>query len=451
MQLQAYGKQDKCLTGNPEITFFKYVYKRYHNFSIETAEEILNTTGSVDEHTVFKTICPHGGDLMHKAHLQITFTAGTTMDNKGTSTNYLSFTNNTGHAYVKEASILIGDQEIDKHYSEWFDIWNELSDPYNLEHLSVNKHNAKTSYYKSTKNDEVSDPNDEVIYIESDDKLTCYVPLKFWFNMNPGLALPLIALQYHSIKFKFLFRKLDGLFNSNTTFSNPTIAPDVKLYVDYIYLEEDQRRKFATDQHKYLITQLQRSGPETLKTSHDLIFNHPVKELIWVCRNSRAGTEGSDPATNGANFDGSLNISSATGNFGGSWNYNDYFNYSSPDRSILTEVIGGSKSYEPFTYATLLFNGIERFSKRRPSYFRIAQPSSYHSNIPGKHIYSYSFCLKPEEYQPSGTCNFSMIQTPQLRFDTVCGSGQLMEIIIFAVNYNQLCIKDGMAGIRFST
>lgn len=451
VQLQAYGAMDKKLTGNPQMSYFPYVYKRHTNFAIETREEVLDLTSSVGEQTTIKTIVASQADLMYKAHVQIKFTASTTMDNQGTSTNYLSFTNNTGHAFVKEVSILIQDQEIDKHYSEWFDIWSELTDPNEIEHLPVNKHVGKNIYYKSIKNPE-ADVADQEIFIESDDTLTCYVPLKFWFTKNPGLALPLLCLYHHTVKFKFVFRKMDALFNSNTTFSNPTTAPDVKLYIDYILLDEDERRKFITDnKHTYLITQLQRHGPQQLTNIHDLVFNHPVKEIVWVCRNQNAGTEGSNPAVNGASFDGASNLSSATADFGGSWNNNDFFNYSSPDRSILTEVVGGNKSYEPFTYATLLLNGIERFTKRRPSYFRITQPMNYHSKVPSKHIYVYSFALKPEEHQPSGTCNFSVIQKAQLKFDAVSGTGQQMDLIVFAVNYNQLCIMDGMGGLRFST
>ena len=452
MQLAAYGKQDVHLTGNPQMTFFKYVYKRYSNFAIESVEHNLDTMNSVNETKTVVTINSHSGDLISKVHLQVEFTAGLEMisgsNGKTDPTKYLSFTNGTGWAFVKEASISIGDQEIDKHYSEWFDIWNELSDNAQKEHLLVNKHNAKKSYYEGIKNQEAA-AVDQVKYIEADDKLICYIPLHFWFNRNPGLALPIIALQYHEIKFHFTFRRMTALFNSNAqAANNPNIAPKVNLFIDFIYLDKEERRKFATEKHQYLIEQLQRMGPESLSTTHNLNFNHPVKELVWVCRNKKAGTEATDLITQGSNTDGVNNLSSVSES---NWAFNDFFNFVCPDRTNVarTEVIGGNKSYEPFEFARLTFNGIDRFTKRRPSYFRILQPSTHHSRIPTKHIYCYSFALRPEDFQPSGTCNFSQIHNAQLLFENISTNGN-MELIVFAVNYNQLCIMNGMAGLRYS-
>ena len=452
MQLAAYGKQDVHLTGNPQMTFFKYVYKRYSNFAIESVEHSLDTVNSVDENKTVVTINSHSGDLISKVHLQVEFTAGLEMisgsNGKTDVTKYLSFTNETGWAFVKEASISIGDQEIDKHYSEWFDIWNELSDNAQKEHLLVNKHNAKKSYYEGIKNQEAA-AVDQVKYIEADDKLICYIPLHFWFNRNPGLALPIIALQYHEIKFHFTFRRMTALFNSNAqAANNPNIAPKVNLFIDFIYLDKEERRKFATEKHQYLIEQLQRMGPESLSTTHNLNFNHPVKELVWVCRNKKAGTEATDLTTQGSSTNGVNNLSSVSEN---NWAFNDFFNFVCPDRGNLarTEVLGGNKSYEPYEFARLTFNGVDRFTKRRPSYFRVVQPSTHHSRIPTKHIYCYSFALRPEDFQPSGTCNFSQIHNAQLLFENISTNGN-MELIVFAVNYNQLCIMNGMAGLRYS-
>ncbi len=452
MQLAAYGKQDVHLTGNPQMTFFKYVYKRYSNFAIESVEHNLDTMNSVNETKTVVTINSHSGDLISKVHLQVEFTAGLEMisgsNGKTDPTKYLSFTNGTGWAFVKEASISIGDQEIDKHYSEWFDIWNELSDNAQKEHLLVNKHNAKKSYYEGIKNQEAA-AVDQVKYIEADDKLICYIPLHFWFNRNPGLALPIIALQYHEIKFHFTFRRMTALFNSNAqAANNPNIAPKVNLFIDFIYLDKEERRKFATEKHQYLIEQLQRMGPESLSTTHNLNFNHPVKELVWVCRNKKAGTEATDLTTQGSSTNGVNNLSSVSEN---NWAFNDFFNFVCPDRGNLarTEVLGGNKSYEPYEFARLTFNGVDRFTKRRPSYFRVVQPSTHHSRIPTKHIYCYSFALRPEDFQPSGTCNFSQIHNAQLLFENISTNGN-MELIVFAVNYNQLCIMNGMAGLRYS-
>ncbi len=452
MQLAAYGKQDVHLTGNPQMTFFKYVYKRYTNFAIESVEHTLDTVNNVGESKTVVTINSHSGDLINKVHLQVDFTAGLEMisgsNGKSDPNKYLTFTNETGWAFVKEASISIGDQEIDKHYSEWFDIWNELSDSEQKEHFLVNKHNAKKSYYEGIKNQQANSA-DQVKYVKTNDKLTCYIPLQFWFNRNPGLALPIVALQYHEIKFHFIFRKMTALFNSNANAdNNPNIIPKVSLFVDFIYLDVDERKKFATEKHQYLIEQLQRVGPESLSTTHNLNLNHPVKELIWVCRNKRAGTEASDLTTQGVNTNSVSNLSSNTES---NWGFNDFFNFVCPDRSneARREVLFGNNSFEPFEFVRLTFNGVDRFTKRKPSYFRVVQPSTHHSRIPTKHIYCYSFALRPEDYQPSGTCNFSQIHNAQLLFENISTAGN-MELIVFAVNYNQLCIMNGMAGLRYS-
>lgn len=450
VQLMAYGKQDLYITGNPQISYFKYVYRRHENFAIETISHELETNTSINEFNSVASLKSHSGDMISKICVKLEFTAGVTMDNKGNSNNYLTFTNNTGHAYIKEASLHIGENEISKLYSEWFDIWNELTDPDQRFHKVVNKHMSKDAYYTGIKNTEEAVLANRVKYIEADDTLTCYVPLDFWISQSPGCALPVISLQHHDVDLHLSFRSLASIFNSNTTFSNPTTPPRITVLVDYIFLDTKERTRFASEKHGYLITQLQKIGPVPLTTSHDLNFNHPVKELVWVCRHENAGLSGTNPAVNGADFDGTINVSSDSANFGASWGKNDFFNYSCADRTLLTEVVGGVKSYEPFTYARLVLNNIDRFEKQRPSYFRLVQPSMYHSNIPNKHIYVYSFALSPEEFQPSGTCNFSRITKAQMRFDDVIGEGQEMTIIFFALNYNFLVIDNGQAGLRFS-
>ena len=173
MQLAAYGKQDVYLTGNPQITFFKYVYKRYSNFAIESVEHTLDNINTVDESKCIVTINSHSGDLIHQVFVQIEFEAGVELTNaaKNLDTNYLSFTNETGWAYIKEASISIGDQIIDRHYSEWFTVWNELSDATQKQHIIVNKHNAKKAYYESIKNLENPNVLQQRRYIINNDKL----------------------------------------------------------------------------------------------------------------------------------------------------------------------------------------------------------------------------------------------------------------------------------------
>lgn len=454
LQLAAYGEQDIYLTGNPIMSYFKYVYKRHTNFSIETVEYPMDGTVGVNETKTSVELNSNSGDLLYKCTLQLEFTAG--INRSGDKNNdenfiifYSAFINGTGYAYIKEVSIAIGEQIIDTHYSEWFDIWNELTDTIKNEYFMVNKNIGKTSYLYSVKNSGESD-EDEVTWMSEDNKLICYVPLQFWFCKNPGLALPLVALQHHSIKFYFTFRKMTGMINTNLVqLSNPNVPPNVNLLVDYIYLDKEERTKFAISKHQYLIEQVQRIEPQSLKQSHKLNFNHPVKEILWVCRNKTAGTEAST-LTNTENpyeTDATQNLSTKLHT---DWKKNDYFNYVTSKKDLNNlETVGGIKSYEPFKTASILFNNIERVRKRKPSYFRIVQPCNYHSKVPTKHIYLYSFALKPEQLQPSGTCNFSIIQHPEIIFENPTINSD-MEITFFAINYNMLCIMNGMGGLRFS-
>ncbi len=419
LQLSSYGGQDIETVGNPQMSFFKSVYKKHTNFAIETIQQQFEGTLSHNECKVNAKINKNG-DLIHKCFLDIKFPEFP----KTGSPDYYNWTNSTAHAYVKEVSLFIGELLIDKHVSEWFDIWNELTVDYENDHLLVNKHLAKNSYLKS--NNTNCKP------------VQCYVPLQFWFNKYANAALPLIALQYHDVKIEFLFRDLNFLINTDGSLGTNTTAPDTKLFVDFIFLDVEERKQFAQKPHQYLIEQLQYVKiPLTMK--NEIKFNHTVKELIWVCRNNNVGAEST------STIDATLNV--VTGGSPALSNGNDYFNYSTLNSNNI-EYVGGYPSNEPFSHATLTFNGIDRFNKQRASYFRTIQPINYHKRIPNKHIYCYSFALKPEILQPTGTCNFSRMHTAFLEFENITSDST--ELIVFATNYNILVIKSGMGGLKYS-
>ena len=326
MQLVAYGAQDAFLTGNAEITFFKVVYRRHTNFAMESIVQDFNGNGQRRTATISRN-----GDLITNCWLEDCHVPNTT-EQDGTMTF-----GKKGTACIDSIDLEIGGQRIDKHYGEWMDIWTELSCP-------VGKRDGKDAM------------NDSGM-----------VPLEFFFCRNPGLALPLIALQYHEVK--LTFNLVAG------------VSDKLKLYVDYIYLDTDERRRFAQVQHNMLIDQLQKQESSGNGDTR-LNFNHPCKELVWI------GTAGGE--------------------------------------------------------STLKLNGHERFAPRGPKYFQMVQPYQHHSNVPaaGKNINVYSFALKPEEHQPSGTCNFSRIDNASLRSANVSN--------IYAVNYNVLRIMSGMGGLAFS-
>jgi len=425
MQLVAYGAQDIYLTGNPQITFFKVVYRRHTNFSMECIQQTFNGTVGATGSTVTATIS-RNGDLVSSMHLDVKFAPGTLAGTAGDVST--QWTNNTGHAFVKEVEIEIGGQRIDKHYGQWLDIYNELTDHDESEYCGLNKHKAKKAYLLNGKADNT------VL-----DALQVYVPLKFWFNRNPGLALPLIALQYHEVKVKLQTRGMLGLVNSTGDRTGVAAAPsECTLWVDYIYLDTDERRRFAQQSHEYLIEQLQREE-NTMSPSQKLNFNHPVKELIWVAQDNAATTEAT---TLDAAADASLNITTTIAEG------NDYFNYHTNDDTD-SEVINGQTSNESFTTAQLQLNGHDRFAARNASYFRLVQPAQAGHRVPEKHIYNYSFALKPEEHQPSGTCNFSRIDNAKLLLPVSTDSVD-RTLTVYAVNYNVLRIMSGMGGLAYS-
>merc|ERR1711990_908823 len=374
MQLVAYGAQDIYLTGNPQITFFKVVYRRHTNFSMEAIEQTFN--GSADFGKRVTCTVSRNGDLMHKVYLQVTVPACTD-----------GYVPNLGQALIKFAEVEIGGQRIDKHYGDWMHIWNELSQ----------EAGKKVGY-----NDMIG------AALGADSAETdLYIPLEFWFCRNPGLALPLIALQYHEVKVNIEFRALSEL----TATAGLSLSA-ASLYVDYIFLDPDERRRFTQVSHEYLIEQVQFTGDESVSSVSNKIklnFNHPCKELVWVVQKDASGVE--------------------------------KFDYT--DASGLNPVL----------IAKLQLNGHDRFSERMGRYFNLVQPYQHHTNVPKTGINVYSFGLKPEEHQPSGTCNMSRIDNATLQLTltaaTVASSADA-KVRVYATNYNVLRIMSGMGGLAYS-
>jgi len=396
MQLVAYGAQDVYLTGDPEITFFKAIYRRHTNFSVEAIAQVFNgTTGFGRKATVTVS---RNGDLITNTYLEVKLPE--------LPANW-RWNNNIGHNIIQEVELEIGGQRIDRHYGEWLDIWSELSLPF-----------EKKVMFDANMIGRNADANSC-----TGDARTLYVPLQFFFNRNQGLALPLIALQYHEVKINFTFRPLTEICHpdpSATTSARPADVgdPQMSLYIDYVYLDTDERKRFAQSQHELLVEQLQFTGDETpmVNGNYKLNFNHPVKELVWVVHQPTIS---------------------------------DKFNY-------------GNAGEEPVTDANLQLNGHERFDKREGSYFRLVQPFQHHTAIPKKQIYVYSFAVKPEEHQPSGSCNFSRIDNATLKLtlahtaksdvsqttNNVFGSEH--KVKIFATSVNVLRILSGMGGLAYS-
>lgn len=280
MQLVAYGAQDVYLTGNPQITFFKVVYRRHTNFSMECIEQTL--TGNPDFGRKSSVTIIRNGDLATRLYLKVIVNA--VIDS--TFTGRFAWVRRLGHALIKSIEVQIGGSKIDKHYGIWMDIWYELT------HTDMQVRGYKNmigDIPELTKLDSVRTDGTGTIK----DEKNMFIPLYFWFCRNPGLALPLIALQYHEVRLDIEFfeaAKL-GVFTHGFNTRNLTIK-DASLLVDYVYLDSEERRRFAQVGHEYLIEQLQFTGEESIQTTtsgttsgkYKLGFNHPTKELIWAVR-----------------------------------------------------------------------------------------------------------------------------------------------------------------------
>ena len=513
MQLVAYGAQDVFLTGTPEITFWKVSYRRHTNFAMESIEQTFS--GQADFGRRVTCTISRNGDLAYRTYLQVTLPE--INQSMGANSVYARWLDFIGEQLIAQVEVEIGGQRIDRQYGDWMHIWNQLT-------LSKEQ---QSGYFKMIGNTtqltyitdpgfaavsgpcaSTSAPNQVCAPRNALPETTLYVPLQFWFCRNPGLALPLIALQYHEVKINIDFRPIgeclwavSSLAATGTTQVAVTQAYQqslvaASLYVDYIFLDTDERRKMAQNPHEYLIEQLQYTGDESVGSSSNKIklnFNHPCKELIWVVQ----------PDAN-VDYCSSLITSSTLFKTLGAqpFNYTDAIDalpnatiaFGSAETTVgAAAVIGsdglfelggaivgdratGSGSGSPLTdagtfvlaetaldmhcwgenpvvTAKLQLNGQDRFSEREGSYFDTVQPFQHHTRAPDCGINVYSFALRPEEHQPSGSCNFSRIDNAVMQLvlssGTVSGANTA-KVRVYAVNYNVLRVMSGMAGVAYS-
>ena len=574
MQLVAYGAQDVYLTGNPQITFWKVTYRRYTNFAIESIEQTFN--GQADFGRRVQCIISRNGDLAYRTYLQVTlpeinqlmglgaFVLG---QGQGVYARWLDF---PGEQLVAQVEVEIGGQRIDRQYGDWMHIWNQLTMTAEQErgYYKMIGNTTQLTFITDPSFADVDGPCDSLAPRQvcaprnALPETTLYVPLQFWFCTNPGLALPLIALQYHEVKINLDIRPIDECLWAVTTLScntNPntgaagqftpgrpvpaTIAYNqslvaASLYVDYVFLDTDERRRMAQNPHEYLITQLQFTGDESVGSSSNKIklnFNHPVKELIWVVQPDQNVdycsslvcdallfkvlgaqpfnyTDAIDALPNaihafggpaalarddrayidvrGLFNDAGAEDAYIPGDFTGYWHgpndpYNEanlggnniqypasvtndpallaslgnYLDQSTNHKTestvsdagtfVLTETSLYMHCWglNPVVTAKLQLNGQDRFSEREGSYFSWVQPYQSHTRNPDEGINVYSFALRPEEHQPSGTCNFSRIDNATLQLvlsnATVEGT-KTAKVRVYATNYNVLRIMSGI-------
>lgn len=408
LQLVALGKQDVFLTGNPQMTWFKMVYRRYTNFAIES--QAMYFDGTADFGKRITCLVPRRGDLLSQVILEVTLPALTL-----TTGEAVSYVNSIGHALIQEITLEVGEQEIDRQNGEWMEIWSNYT-------TTTDK---QTGFYNMIgKVDGYSPPT---LF----GPLKLYIPLRFWFCKNPGMALPLIALQYHPVRINLTMRPLSKLFfTQNLTTPEctrlevkPVSIESMMLWGDYIYLDVEERRRFVSNTHEYLIEQTQYTSqipiaPGATTSSLRIEFNHPIRELFWYIQR-----------------DDMLR-------------YHEYFNYS----SLGTYEIGNRQ--DMLQDAVLQLDGFDRFQLRDAGYFRLVQPWQYHTVIPEDFfVYSYSFALRPEDAQPTGSMNASRMDSIVLQISLNPASVNAVGTLhsrIYATNHNVFRVADGFGGVLFT-
>jgi hypothetical protein len=408
LQLVARGKQDIFLTGNPQMTWFKMVYRRHTNFAIESMPMYFD--GDPDFGKRITCLIPRRGDLLGQVFLEVTLPALTLSSDRSAA----SYVNAIGHALIQEISIEIGEQEIDKQTGEWMEIWSNLTTTEEL----------KFGFY------DMIGKLDGYIPPSLYGPLKLYIPLRFWFCKNPGLYLPLLALQYHPIRINITLRPLQQLFysseliaNCNTTTVNPVKITNMQLWGDYVYLDVDERRRFVSNAHEYLIEQIQYTPTIGIPATNASIparveFNHPIREFIFVLQR---------------------NVMQS---------FHEWFNYSS---LAISET---GRRTDLLASALLQLDGQDRFDERDAGYFRLVQPWQRHTVIPNEDfIYLYSFALRPEDLQPTGSMNASRMDNIVWQITTnqttVPARGDCT-IRVYATNHNVFRVVDGFGGLLFT-
>lgn len=433
LQLVAYGAQDAYITGNPQITFWKGLFKRHTNFAMEPFR--INFSGQIQWGTKQTAIIGRHADLLYSTYVEVLLPRA---GNNGEDAEWNNDQGYLGYNLIEYVELDIGGQVVDRLYSEFMVLWSQLTnDRKGADKLDRMLAGPCQPVDPGVLGGSCTLVNGTGCATNGRQKPynVFYIPLPFFFTRNPGAALPLIALQYHEVKINVLWndpKMIAGNFTSSSLTNLPS-AVQASLYIDYIYLDTEERRRMAQASHEYLIEQTQYNEDKGIVGANnriDLTFNHPVKELIWVVQPS-------------------------------------YF------RDCRLAAGFGQTRLRPFTYSSdpildqwIQFNGQDRLDRRFGDYYNKVQPFQHHSGQFGSNVngfatsvgaYMYSFALRPEEHQPSGTANFSRIDTATIVMN-MSGADNFgndpdtdnWDVRVYATNYNVLRVMSGMGGLAYS-
>ena len=401
IQLSFSGPQDDYLTGNPQMTYFKSIYRSYSNFAKDIQK--LQFENNVKFNSTHSCIIKNYGDLLSNLYLYVELPQLVSTNN---NENWAGYVNGVGFSLIESVSFEIGGQTIDTFDYNWLDIYNEL--------------------YDQTSDSLVSKFNTDISVDENNYAQKLYIPLHFWFSKNYGNALPLIALEYHEIKVNVTFRKIEEIIKSDiSNFSYETPNLNAYIIANYIHLDETEKRFFSNNKLEYLMEQTQILSTTDIQSKNSarvaLNFSHPIKSIYWIICN-----------------DINTNPNMKTGN--------NWLSYTS-NNSLYSET---------FNTARITINGQDRITDMDASYYRSVIPYETRLYSPRKYIYTYSFSLHPTQNQPSGSCNYSKIGNSrsylELTFNPIntVGGTTNGKIKVYAQNYNIFKVESGMGNVIFA-
>ena len=392
LELCSKGGQDTYFICNPEMSFFKKMYKRHTNFSLETNKYQFNE--DVNFGKVVNFTIPRKADLLKNVSIQFELPK---LESGFKYVNYI------GYSLIDYIEISIGNTVIQRLTGEWLYIYNQLS---------LNK-NKKESYEIMVGGKSGGNYNNSY-----SDEGTFIVPINFWFTRDIGLAVPIVSLQYHEIEIKMAVRKFDECwkkyYNNSDNKPKEVKITNCSINLEYVYLDQIERKEFAQSNHEFLIKQIQYITSNSIKENQDNIkinlnFYNPIIELIFVVQRRESLT-----------------------------NTKDYLYYG--------KTTSGGDTVKS---AKLLLNNEERIPEMTGKELRLLNVLDKHTNVPTyNYIYLYSFSLKPESYQPAGSYNFSRFDNKELVIEFEDGI-KVSNVKVYAVSYNFLRISKGMGGLAY--
>jgi hypothetical protein len=451
LQLVAVGSQDQYITGAPEMSYFKAVYKRHTNFSMESVKQTFLTKPTLDSSTS-TVVCKIGrvADLLGEVYLSFKLP-----DIYSSDKYRFKWIKHVAQYMVYSYAVRIDTQLIDQGYGEWIDIWNELTLPPGKK-VAYDRMtgNVQSMFSPISNKPKAIIENNRIRYTYYPDSTAApftpsikgrriILPLPFWFTRNPALALPLVALQYQTIEVVLELRSVEDLYQlydeRNDTYVSPSryrelyadnvaigkflnpagtasnvIDIDAYLECNYIFLDENERRVFATSSMDYLIERVYRNetGGITRQSLIDMYVSNPIKEFVWITRRSDINRT------------------------------NEWSN--------LTATIPDNSEFPILKTAKVIWNGLDRIDEKPFEYFNMIQPYQHHSNGPRQGIYCYSFAIYPEKWQPSGSFNASTINRIQMYVTLDDTTSMEYTVTIYSIYYNVFRVMGGSGAMAFA-